>query len=116
MRRTLRALNRLPIAAQFFLVPLPAGLAIIAYGAWRWTQADWGALATHKSHEYHVLGWMLVPLTVLASGSFAIAVRRGMQGRPARWLFMATALVVLTIFALIFSPWPDVRACACDSG
>lgn len=116
MRGTLRALNRLPIAAQFFLVPLPAGLAIIAYGAWRWTQADWGVLAMHKSHAYHVLGWMLLPLTVLAAGLFTIALRRGITGRKARWQFAATTLVVLAIFALLFSPWPDVRACACYSG
>jgi len=115
MRGTFRALGRLPIVAQFFLVPLPAMLAVVAYGAWRWTQADWGALTT-RSHEYHVLGWMVLPLTIVAAGLFAVAVSRGVKGQRTRWLLSATALVVLVIFTLIMSPWPDVSACACDGG
>jgi cytochrome bd-type quinol oxidase subunit 2 len=115
MRGTVRALGRLPIVAQFLLVPLPAVLAMIAYGGWRWTQADWGPL-TARSHEYHVLGWMVLPLGIIAAGLFALAVGRGVKGHRTRWLLSATALIVFVILALILSPWPDVSACACDGG
>ena len=115
MRGTFRALGRLPIVTQFFLIPLPVVLAGFAYGAWRWIHADWGTLTT-RSHEYHVRGWMVLPLTIVAAGLFAIAVGRGVKGQRTRWLLSATALVVLAIFALIVSPWPDVSACACDGG
>jgi hypothetical protein len=111
--RGLRAVKRLPIAAQFFLVPLPATLALIAYGGWRWTQADWGSLAS-RSHGYHVLGWIVLPLAVVAAALFATAIARGVTGRPTRWLIWATWLGLLAIFVLIFAPWPQLAACACD--
>jgi cytochrome bd-type quinol oxidase subunit 2 len=108
-------LGRLPAVAQFFLVPLTVMLALVGYGAWRWMRADWGTMTT-RSHEYHVLGWMVLPLTGVAAGLFAAAVGRGVKGQRMRWLLSATALTVLVILAMIFSPWPDVRACACDGG
>src|SRR5213080_4872484 len=111
--RGFRAVKRLPVAAQFFLVPLPVTLALIAYGGWRWTQADWGSL-TARSHGYHVLGWAVLPLTASAAALFATAIARGVTGWPTRWLLWATSLVVLAIFVLIFAPWPQLTACACD--
>jgi hypothetical protein len=116
MRGTFRTLSRLPIVAQFFLVPLPIVLAGLAYAAWRWTNADWGVLAASKSHGYHVLGWTVLPLTAIAAGLFAAAVSRGARGRRTGVWLTATLMVVMAIFVLIFTQSADLSACACDGG
>jgi hypothetical protein len=116
VRGIFRPLNRLPVLAQFLLVPLPVMLAALAYGAWRWTHADWGALQTGKSHGYHVLGWTVLPLTLAAAGLFAAVVGRGVRGRRTGGLLCVTCMVVLAIFVLMIWRSSDLSACACDGG
>ena len=108
-----QAAKRLPIVAQFLLVPLPVVLGCLAYGSWRWTQADWGPVAA-RTHRYHLLGWALLPLTSVAAALFAMVIARGVQRRPTRLLVWALGLTVFAIVATFVDTAPRLAACACD--
>ena len=118
MRGTFRALGRLPILAQFLLVPLPLTLGALAYRSWGWAHADFGVLEARKAHGYHALGWTVLPLTMVAAALFAGTIARGVKERPggSRTLLAATCLVLMAILLTVLWGSADLSACACDGG
>lgn len=98
MREDFRAVTRLPVLTQFLLAPFPALLAGLAYGAWQWTQSN-----SARSHDYHVLGWEVLPLIGIAGVLFTAAIGRGVRGRSSERLLAATLLTVAATLVMAYA-------------
>ena len=105
MRDDFRAVTRLPALTQFLLAPLPALLAGVTYGAMRWIQSN-----SDHGHDYHVLGWEVLPLVGIAGGLFFVAVGRGVKGQRSSRVLAATLLTIAATLLLAYARTASLTA------
>lgn len=103
MHENYRAVTRLPALTQFLLAPFTALLGALAYTAFHWTQSDWGALETAKNQQFHLLGWMIMPLVLAAGALFMTAINRGLRGERSDRFLAATLLTAGSVVVLAYA-------------
>ncbi len=91
-------MTSLPAVTQFLLAPFPALLAAVGYTAMRWIQSG-----ANRSHDYHVLGWEVLPLVGIAGGLFAVAIGRGVNGKRSDKVLTATILIVVATLVTAYA-------------